>query len=247
MEKHILSELGLSEREISVYMALYTLGSTTTGPLVKLSEVQNAKIYETLDKLIAKGLATYVIRSKTKHFQAADPATLMTYYEEKRVELERLIKHLRTLRKEREPEYESRIFEGFKAIKTAFYEMYEWIGKNGKYCVFPIGEQLKTEKMRLFWAQVLLHAKDMGISIRTLPNRKLRDTFKEHYMQYDFINVRYTTQEFPTGIFIFKDHVLNVTWGTKPFATLIRSRENSKRWQCFFDQQWKNSKVNSNE
>ena len=185
-----------------------------------------------------RGLATYVIRGKTKYFQAADPNTLMNYYDEKRAALGKLIENLKYLREKKEPEYESRIYEGFRAVKTAFYEMYDHIGKNAEYCVFPIGEQLKTEQMITFWAQVLRKAKDMKIKVRTLPNKNLKSIFKKYYIRYKFLNVRYTTQEFPTGIFIFKDYVLNVTWGEYPVATLIRSGENSRRWQSFFNEQW---------
>ena len=93
-----------------------------------------------------------------------------------------------------------------------------------------------------FWAQVLRKAKDMRIKVRTLPNKKLKNIFTKHYTEYKFLNVRYTNQEFPTGIFIFKDYVLNVTWGENPVATLIKSKENSKKWQNFFNEQWEKAK-----
>jgi len=242
MDKEILSDLGLSDREIAVYIALYKLSSTTTGPLVKASGVQNAKIYETLDKLKKKGLATYVLKGKTKHFQATDPSTLLNFFDEKREKLKKLIQELKSLRERREPEYESRIYEGVRAIKAVFYEMYDYIGRNAEYCVFPIGEQLKTEELVNFWAQVLRKAIGMKIKIRTLPHKKLRKIFKKFYSKYKFLNVRYTTQGFPTGIFIFKDHMLSVTWDNVPVATLIKSRENYIRWQKFFDEQWEISK-----
>ena len=54
MNKQILLETGLSEREISVYLALLKLRTSTTGLIVKHSKVPNAKIYEILDKLALK-------------------------------------------------------------------------------------------------------------------------------------------------------------------------------------------------
>ena len=131
------------------------------------------------------------------------------------------------------------IYEGMKSIKAVFYEMYDYIGKNGEYSVFPIGEQLGKEKLIIFWTQVLGKAEEMRIKIKTLPNKKLKKIFEEHYKKYKFIKIKYTSQEFPAGIFIFKDHVLNVNLGDKPIATLIRSRENYLRWKKFFNEQWK--------
>ena len=54
----ILQELGLTQREIRVYLALLELGSTTTGSIIKRSEVPNSKIYEILESLQNKGLVS---------------------------------------------------------------------------------------------------------------------------------------------------------------------------------------------
>ena len=236
---NILTEIGLSQREIAVYKALLKLGSTTTGPLVKESAVQNAKIYETLDKLIKKGLATYVLKGKIKHFQATNPNTLLSFFENKRTKLENTIKELHVLQNRKKPEYEARVYEGIKAIKSAFFEMYDHIGRDSEYCVFPLGEQLGTEELAQFWAEVFLKRLRMKIKIRTLPNIRLKKIFERSYKRYRLIKIRYTRQKFPTGIFIFKDHILNVTWSKKPVAFLIRSKESSQRWQRFFEEQWK--------
>lgn len=238
MHKEILKEVGLSDREIQVYSALLTLGSTTTGPLVKISKVQNAKIYETLEKLMSKGLATYVVKGRIKHFQPCDPNTLMNIFEDKKESLSREIKKLKSLAEKEPPVYEAKIYEGIAAIKTAFNELYVYVGKNAEYCVFPIGEQLATEELKLFWAQVLHKQRKLKIRIKTLPNKKLKNVFRKHYSELWGVNIRYTEQDFPTGIFIFKNHVLSIMWGDEPVGFLIKSKENSERWQKFFNEQW---------
>jgi len=120
--------------------------------------------------------------------------------------------------------------------------MYDYIGKNSEYCVFPIGEQLGTEELVQFWAQVLRKKNQMNIKINTLPHKRWKHIFEKHYKKYKGINIRYTNQEFPTGIFIFKDHILNVLWGEKPVAFLTKSTENAQKWQKFFKQQWDKSR-----
>jgi len=92
-----------------------------------------------------------------------------------------------------------------------------------------------------FWAHLFRRKIDMKIKNRTLPNKKWKNIFDKHYKKYKLISIRYTKQEFPTGIFIFKDHVLNITWGETPIATLIKSTENARKWQDFFNEQWNKS------
>lgn len=235
----MLAEIGLSQREIAVYRALLKLGSTTTGPLVKESGVQNAKIYETLEKLIKRGLVTFVYKEKIKYFQATNPNELLNFFDSKRESLQKTIKELLILKEKKEPEYQTRVYEGIKAIKAAFWEMYDYVGKNSEYCVFPIGEQLEREELLLFFSQIFQKRLRLKIRVRALPNTKLKNIFEKTYKGHlKFFQVRYTRQEFPAGIFIFKDHVLNVLWGEKPVAFLIKSPENSERWLKFFDEQW---------
>jgi sugar-specific transcriptional regulator TrmB len=236
----ILSEIGFSQREIAVYRALLKLGSTTTGPLVKESGVQNAKIYETLEKLIKRGSATFIMKGEVKYFQATNPNNLLGFFDNKRETLQKKVNELQTLQEKKEPEYQTRVYEGIKAIKSAFFELYDYIGESSEYYAFPIGEQLKTEELILFWSQVFQKRLKMKIKLKTLPNIKWKSIFQEYYKkELRLAEVRYTSQEFPTGIFIFKDNILNVLWNEKPAAFLIKSKENAERWKLFFDEQWK--------
>src|SRR3989338_3370224 len=83
MDTSILKEIGLTDSEIKVYLALLELGSSTAGPIVEKSGVASSKIYEVLEKLMQKGLASFVIASGTKHFEAASPRRVEDYIREK--------------------------------------------------------------------------------------------------------------------------------------------------------------------
>ena len=84
----------------------------------------------------------------------------------------------------------------------------------------------------------------MKIRIRSMPNVNIKRIFNKYYKKLlKLMQVRYTKQEFPNGVFIFKDYVLNVVWSEKPVAFLVKSRENTRVWQNFFDEQWKNAKL----
>ena len=236
-----MSEIGLSQREIEVYKALLKLGSTSTGPLVKESGVQNAKIYETLEKLNKRGLATFIYKGRIKYFQATDPNNLLSFFDNRRERLQDRVKELQFLQKKNEPKHQTRVYEGFNAIKSAFFEMYDLIGTKSEYLAFPIGgEDLKKEELQLFWAQVFQKRLRMKIRIRSMPNIKIRKIFNKYYKNHlELMEIKYTKQEFPNGIFIFKDFVLNVVWGDNPVAFLVKSKENSNKWRIFFDEQWK--------
>ena len=74
MDTKILEEIGLTHGEIKTYLALLTLGSSSTGPIAKESGVSRSKLYIILDKLEKKGLVSHIEKDGIIYFQSADPA-----------------------------------------------------------------------------------------------------------------------------------------------------------------------------
>ena len=83
MNLEILEQIGLTKTEIKIYLALLKLGQTTTTNIVREAEIHASKVYEFLDKLIQKGLVSYVIKSNKKYFTAASPVFLKEFMREK--------------------------------------------------------------------------------------------------------------------------------------------------------------------
>lgn len=83
MDTKILESVGFAKGEIRVYLSLLELGETTTGTIIKSSKITGSKVYEILDKLIKKGLVSYIIREKTRYFQATSPKRLLDYINRK--------------------------------------------------------------------------------------------------------------------------------------------------------------------
>lgn len=127
MDTEILQKMGLSKNEIRTYMALLSLGKTTTGPLVKATSIPSSKIYAILGSLVEKGVVGYVIEGKIKRFSANRPEVLGHLIDLKEHELVR-IKHefgtlLPTLASEYSVEkrtYSVEILEGLRGIKSVY-------------------------------------------------------------------------------------------------------------------------------
>ena len=82
-----MKQAGFTDGEIRVYTALLEIGESSTGPIIKKSEITGSKVYEILEKLKAKGLVSHVTKEKTKYFQAAPPKRILDYVEQKEQEL----------------------------------------------------------------------------------------------------------------------------------------------------------------
>src|SRR3989344_8689759 len=78
-----LRELGLTEGEIKVYLALTELGESTSGPIVDKAGVSISKVYTILERLVKRGLVSHIVKNNTKYFSAANPDRLLYYLRQK--------------------------------------------------------------------------------------------------------------------------------------------------------------------
>ncbi|MBI2148350.1 helix-turn-helix domain-containing protein [Candidatus Woesearchaeota archaeon] len=142
---NIMQKLGLTETEAKVYLELLKLGSTTTGPLVKKSELHRATVYDILKRLMEKGLVNYITKQKTRYFQATNPNRFLDFvFEEeqklkqKKQSTEDLVKELEKIKESALSKQEAHIFVGKKAVKS-IYEMVlrykeNWVfGSHGRF------------------------------------------------------------------------------------------------------------------
>ena len=127
MESKLLEEIGLTEGETKVYLALLRLGPTKTGQLATKAGVSSSKVYKILDRLISKGLAGHIIKGKIKYFNAMKPKRILDYIEErekllldKKELVKRILPELEMEQKMAEKLTEATIYGGFKAVTNLF-------------------------------------------------------------------------------------------------------------------------------
>jgi len=142
MEIKALRDIGLSEGETKVYMALIKLGQTKTGALAKEASVSSSKVYKILDRLEKKSLVGHIIIGKIKFFSATDPNRLLDYVDDKEKELDKqkeviknLIPQLETQKKISQQDTEMTMYEGLTGIKHLFLNMLDELNPGEEYFV----------------------------------------------------------------------------------------------------------------
>lgn len=243
MNTSLLKEIGLTYTEIKIYLALLSLGSTSAGKIVEETEVYRKNLYDSLNKLIEKGLVTYVIENKIKYFQAKDPENLIRFLDEKKNKIdekkEELKKELPKLKekfKSREPEIESEIYRGTEGIKTILKECLNYnevffIGATGdvenRLPYFWPHYNKNREKQKILWKLLLiLEAKNKPIT-------------KSKYYEYKVLPKELSS---PNVIWIYGDYVANVLWLEKPIAFVTKHKALANNYRNYFNYLWKITK-----
>jgi len=93
----MLQKIGLTEKEISIYLALLSLGPSAIRKIAIKSGINRGTTYEILRKLQRDGLVSYFHKEKHQHFVAENPSVLINILKHKKNELEELELNLKTI------------------------------------------------------------------------------------------------------------------------------------------------------
>jgi sugar-specific transcriptional regulator TrmB len=243
MELSALESIGMTRGEVKVYLSLLEIGETTTGPIIERSGVTGSKVYEVLNRLIEKGLASYVVRDGTRHFQPASPRNLLGYLDrresqmlEQKQEVERVIPRLEALQRAKQPAQSAQVFEGYEGIKTVFNLVLEVVLPREGYCAFSLGEEFN----RRFASFLFNHHRRRArrkVGVRLIANSGERGIFKNLTRLRGF-QVRYHDNAAAIGVLVFKDYVATFSFRTAPVAFLIRSQQVADSYRKFFENLW---------
>jgi len=110
--------LGLTKTEERVYLRLLGEGNTLASSLIRKLQLHRATVYDVLNRLIEKGLASFTVVDKKKYYEASSPNRILDIIKEKKKnieeqekEAEKLVKELSKI-KEKTPSSDIRILEG---------------------------------------------------------------------------------------------------------------------------------------
>ena len=73
-----LSKLGFSPSEIKIYLHLLKTGSSYANKISSETKINRTNVYEALDRLIAKGVISFITRNKVKWFEAKSPKSIIS-------------------------------------------------------------------------------------------------------------------------------------------------------------------------
>src|SRR3989344_8533455 len=153
MNKAILKEIGLTEKEIEVYLTLLDLGASPVNKIFEKTGIQRRNIYDLLNKLIEKGLITYIVENKKKYFQPKNPEKLLQYIddqkqklEEKKKEVNQSLSELKKKFNNLQVEQEAEIYRGLEGIKSILLDCLD-----AKEVLFIGATGLVEEKLPYFW------------------------------------------------------------------------------------------------
>jgi sugar-specific transcriptional regulator TrmB len=139
MHTEILRELGLSDKEISIYLALLRFGTVTATKIAQETSIDRTTSYRFLSSLINKGLVSYVIKNNVKYFTAANPAKFVQDLKNKLEQVNDILPDLDALANLPKEDTKVELYKGKEGLKTVMKDIlrerkpYTFIGEVEKF------------------------------------------------------------------------------------------------------------------
>ena len=248
METKALREAGLTKGEIKVYLALIELGSTTTGPLIEKSKVSRSIVNEILKKLIQKGLTSYIVKEKTKYYEATRPQKILEYLDEKQEEMEKTKDEVEKLipillmKQQGSPTSHAQIYEGFKGIQTVHEKTYDYLKKGESFYYFGI-PPYQAEKYHLYWNRDHIRRIAAGIKCKLLFNLGTEKSILRNRNKFKGCDARYMAEDVQTPAWFlgYKDTIV-IGLQSEEIAIEIVNKKIADSFHSYFESFWKKTK-----
>ena len=236
MEFPELKELGLSNGEVKVYSALISIGTSSLIGIQEKTGIERRNIYDILNKLIDKGLATYVTENKIKVFQCAPPKKLqekLSAKEKKLAELKNKLSDISSVYESSKPAIRAEVFRGKEGIKSIFEDTL-----NYGEVYFISGGHYVIKFLPEYWLSYNRRRIERKIKWINL----WRHDLKEKIQPLELEKIKILPKEFsgnPNVIFIYGNKVANVLWSDF-FAFAIDSKAVAENYKNYHKYLWDN-------
>ncbi|MEK6835189.1 MAG: helix-turn-helix domain-containing protein [Nanoarchaeota archaeon] len=242
-ELEILEELGLSEAESKVYLALLETGSTLAGLIIKKTGLHRGTTYQILQRLKEKGLVSSVIKGKKQYFEAVNPERLLDVLKEKEEKLQEILPKLKTRLELNKEKQEITVYSGVKGIRSVLDKVLEELNPKGEYFDFGVSG-LFRDVMPAYWDLWQKRKKKYKIKSYVIFNEELKHKnpkiLKDYYGEKRFHPKKYSSI---TDTIIYKDTVILFIWTAKPpVAIVIKNKDNAESYKNQFRFMWKHAK-----
>jgi sugar-specific transcriptional regulator TrmB len=246
MYESLLENLGLAKNEAKIYETLLIEGESAVGHIATKSKVHRRNVYDTLNRLVERGLAFEIIDRNENHYKAVDPKKLLEALEEKQNILARALPGLENLYHKQPAKEEVFIYRGLEGWKNYMRDILR-VGQDD-YIAGAKGAW-NDSRIRPFAEQFAREAESAGINFFVLYD----ETAKEKAGPMSaMLNAKYKfiPKEFGSysAFEVFGDHVVllaDVTDGVLRddlSITVVINQKIADSFRAWFNFMWSASK-----
>lgn len=240
-----LEQVGLSEKESKVYLALLPRHDVGSSKLITATGLHGQFVYTALERLETLGLAKHVIQNGRKKFSANPPQRLISIIEEKRLAAKDVARLLQE-RYSGQHEQSFEVFQGETAFMMHQFDLLEKVAQDQEalaicgpteqfLATLGEGESDEFEKLRI----------QKGLRVRYLGMESMRPRLAEAKKWRKLWDYRILPGGTSTGLVdtdIWPDNITFNIFGDPVLSFTITNKTVAEGYKEFFESLWKLSK-----
>ncbi len=230
-----LEHIGLTKTESKIYLMLLDVTKAQAGVLSRKTGIHRRSIYDALDRLIEKGLVSYIMENDKRYYMAEDPKRVQDLIDEQTEQVYSVMPLLQAKFAEHKGKQETLFYRGKEGIKTIFEDQIR-----DKKTVYIIGASRSAADIMKYY---LPHYTNKRIK-QKLQLHMLYSGRKQE-LPVPLTKIKYLPKSFETLVStnIYGDKVAIILWlAHDPVAILIKQPDVAKTFKNYFDMLWKIAK-----
>ncbi|MDD5192682.1 MAG: helix-turn-helix domain-containing protein [Candidatus Nanoarchaeia archaeon] len=241
METEALEELGLTRNEAIVYITLLDFGKAHIGQISERTRMHRRTIYDCLERLEDRGLASFIIEGKTRFFIAINPRKLKEIIKEKEAKIEDIFPKLLEIANKSKIRTEVSVHKGKEGLKNIMEDVVkskpkEWLSLTSAAkasVVLPFylpqfHDKRIKEKIKL---KIVFGKNKEAI-------KRANELKRTKLTEVKFIDTEYVI---PISMWIYGNKLAFMLWDSET-GILIENKETSDTFKKYFEILWKTAK-----
>lgn len=238
--KLALSEIGLSDKESLVYLALVESGEAPVNKIVQLTTLNRVTIYPVIQSLINKGFVSRFSLDKKSHFRAIEPKQILNILKEKEQKIKSVLPLIEEKANRIRESTSVEIFKGERGLSSFLEKLYS--SGESEFWAYGNGEDIEKRMINLS-----MNARNLRITnkikLNVVVNKISKDyTIVEEYKEFTKVRTNKDLNNFNIYI-IFGKNLVGIQELTKELTCIIiKNEEIAKYHRVIYDLYEKGSK-----
>jgi len=238
MFENELKELGLTDNEIKAYLALLEHGILSPTKLAEKTGLHRSYIYDTVERLLERGIINTVLVNNKKHYQAVDPKVLREIFELKLRNIDLIMPKLSGLFHATKDEIRIELHRGQRVYRTLIKDIVANVRKNDEILLLGVDETILETVEPIYLKQYFTILKEKSVREKIIiakGGKKLKET----HVEYRELDSKYFDE---TTIVIYQSKVFIFVWGSPYHLITIESPKVANTYRKQFMMLWEMAK-----
>lgn len=236
MNKEILKQIGLTDYESEVYLALLSNGQMSAYELAEKAGLYRQVTYDSLKRLAEKGYVSSVQEGKTKLFKAIDPKLILEFLNEKTESYKQLLPELVKLDNASKQPLSVETYKGKNVVRVALRDIINTLKEGGGTVLCTaVDESVPFSNYQTVTDQYerdMLHYK---IKERVIIKEKTKGIFQKGTSTYRKIPEKFFNEN---PVQIYGNNVQIIVWGNPDYLIIIRNKGVAESYRKQFELLW---------